>query len=77
MSIRGRNRKTGREVMVLRSTHFQSSLINVPVLGPVEISSMELRIVARLMARTLRIPGWMEMFFFSAGTKLASVILTE
>src|SRR5205085_11344945 len=57
MSTCGRNRNTGLEVIELRRTHFQSSLINVPEVGLVEISSIELRRVARLMANMLRMPG--------------------
>jgi hypothetical protein len=63
--------------MVLRSTHFQSSLMSDPLAGMVETSSMELRALARLMARALRMPGSTLILRFSAGIKLASETRTE
>ena len=48
-----------------------------PWLGAEYTSSIELKMLARLMERKLRTPGWTAMLRFTAGTKLASVTRTE
>ena len=73
----GSRRKTGRVALEVRSTHFQSSLINERCLADNGTSSMVLKSVARLTFSKLRMPGWTRMLSLIAGTKLARVTWRE
>jgi len=71
------NRSTGRVDEAVRRTHFQSSLMRLPLSTDGYASWMVLNSVFKFTLNTLRMPGCTRMFFLSAGTKVASVTLTE
>ena len=63
------NRSTGRVDALPRSTHFQSSVIRLPLSTGGYMSWIELSSVLRFTASMLRMPGWTRMPFFSGGNE--------